>query len=107
MLDTIYIDGRAIRLDPSQNFANGGEANIYLLGDEVLKVYKQSDDPDILAIGDLKERARMKALREAHLAELQLKLPLYPTNMPPRVAKIRKLGKSSPRGGQIVACLLN
>jgi DNA-binding helix-hairpin-helix protein with protein kinase domain len=63
----------------------GGEAIVYKLGHEALKVYLEPSDP--LYAGDA---AAQQAAR-ARLDEQQHKLPAFPDNLPPQVIAPQRL----------------
>ena len=80
----ITIANRQISLSPSQIWKQGGEAEIYKLGNSALKVYKKSDHPHFLT---QQERDGAKARIQEH----QTKLPAFPTNAPKGVVSPTKL----------------
>lgn len=83
---SIFLDGKALRLRPAALLAQGGEAEVYDLGDgTVLKHFKPPEHPDFA--GD----AAAQALVAARLAEHQRKLRAFPPNLPARVVTPRSL----------------
>lgn len=87
----VFLDGKKLRLDPSDAIGKGGEADIYKLSDDlVVKVYKQPDHPDLVGSKEDQDAAKYR------LDQCQLKLPAIPKNLPPNVitpislAQVRK-----------------
>jgi hypothetical protein len=87
----VFLDGKRLRLDPSDAIAKGGEADIFKLSDVlVVKVYKQPDHPDLAGSKEEQDAARFRI--EQH----QTKLPAIPKTLPPNVitpislAQVRK-----------------
>jgi len=82
----VYVQGRRIRLDPTQSVGKGGEADVFRIApDTVLKVYKPADHPDYA--GNKFEMDAAKARLMIH----QDKLPAFPKTLPDRVVSPREL----------------
>ena len=78
----VYIEGKRVRLDPSQAVGKGGEADVFLLpGDVVAKIFKAPDHADFTGNPIDQEGARQR------IAEHQHKLKAFPQNLPARVVK--------------------
>jgi tRNA A-37 threonylcarbamoyl transferase component Bud32 len=83
---TIFLDGKSLRLRPAELLAEGGEAEVYDLGDgTVVKRFKPPGHPDFA--GD----AAAQALVTSRLDEHQRKLRAFPANLPARVVTPRSL----------------
>ena len=79
-MTTVFLDGKPIKLLPGALLAQGGEAEIYDLGDgTVLKHFKPPAHPDFA--GD----AAAQALVAQRLVEHQRKLPAFPAALPAQV----------------------
>jgi tRNA A-37 threonylcarbamoyl transferase component Bud32 len=77
---TIYIDGARFRLAPAALVGQGGEAEIYDLGDgRVVKWWKPADHPDFEGLPDAQAAATRR------IAEAPAKLRALPGNLPPAV----------------------
>ena len=69
----VYINGKRFRLDPSDSIGKGGEADVYKLDDQnVVKVFKQPDHPDVIGNPTEEEAARVR------IEEHQKKLVQFP-----------------------------
>lgn len=80
MLKTVYLSGSPVRLDPGQVIGKGGEADIYAIGgDQALKIFKQTDHPDLSGFPDEQDKARKRL--EVH----QQKLRVFPKGLPAQV----------------------
>lgn len=78
----LYLNGKKIRLKPSQAIGKGGEADIYDLGQgQALKLFKQPDHPDYKLSVEQQQAAKER------LAEHQSKLRLFPRSLPSRVIR--------------------
>lgn len=76
----VYVQGKKIRLKPTQSIGKGGEADVYEIAQNLaLKIFKSPDHPDYQ--GSLEQQ---KAAQE-RLDEHQFKLKLFPNNLPPQV----------------------
>lgn len=80
----LTIGNRHITLSPNEIWKQGGEAEIYRLGTQALKIYKKANHPHFIT---QKER-NMVTLR---LDEYQRKLPLFPKGLPPQVVSPKEL----------------
>ena len=77
---TVYIDGARVQLAPAALLGQGGEAEVYDLGDgRVLKWWKPADHPDYDGMPDAQAAAAQR------LAERPAKLRALPGNLPPAV----------------------
>ncbi len=104
----ITIEGKRFRTDPTKLIGQGGEAEIYNLGNgSVLKLYKTSTHPDFSG-----NKSAMAAAT-ARIDEHQAKLSAFPKGMPKRViapqalahdAKGRIVGFTMPflSGGEVL-----
>lgn len=73
----INIGSRVVTIDPATAIGKGGEADIYQVGpDEVLKLFKPPDHPDLVGQKAAQEAASFR------LEEHQLKLPAFPKGLP-------------------------
>jgi len=80
MTRTVWIDGARVTLAPSALLGQGGEAEVYDLGDgRVLKWWKPADHPDFAGSPDA------QAAAVARLAERPAKLRALPGGLPPEV----------------------
>lgn len=76
----VYIEGRAVTVDPSRSIGKGGEADVFDLGGgQALKLFKPPDHPDLQA-----SPADQAAARD-RLHEHQYKLRVFPSTLPPAV----------------------
>ena len=76
----VYINGYRRQLAPSAVIGQGGEADIYDVGNgQALKLYKRSSDQDYLGNPLAQQAANLR------LSEIQLKLPAFPKGLPPAV----------------------
>lgn len=79
-MTAVFLDGKRVVLQPGALLAQGGEAEIYDLGDgTVVKHFKPPAHPDFA--GD----AAAQALVAQRLAEHQRKLPAFPAALPAQV----------------------
>lgn len=77
---TIELEGKRLRLDPSQAIGKGGEADIYDLGDgRAFKLFKTATHPDFAGFPDQARTAEEK------ITEHQHKLPAFPQGLPANV----------------------
>lgn len=82
----VYVNGKAVSLDPRKSVGQGGEAEVFDIGSgRVLKLFKQPDHPDFQGMPDIQ-----KAVRE-RLAEHQQKLKEFPKGLPMGVVVPRDL----------------
>ncbi len=92
-MPSVYLNGKRRQLTAKSVVGKGGEADIYDLGGgQVLKLYKQPEDPDYAGQASAQTGARMR------LAEYQRKLPAFPRNLPDRVVSPIELAYESPNG---------
>src|SRR3954470_15301296 len=76
----VYLQNKRVRLDPSASIGNGGEADVFDLGDgTVLKLWKTPDHPDYTGLPAEQDAAR------ARLDANQSKLRAFPRGLPERV----------------------
>lgn len=89
----VYIDGQRFKLDPNKILGKGGEAEVYDLGnDEVLKIFKTPDHPDLAGNAHEQQGAIHR------IAQHQVKLKEFPSGLPERVISPRKLATDRPNG---------
>lgn len=80
MIGTVFLDGRAVPLAPTALLGQGGEAEVYDLGDgTVVKAFKPPAHPDFAGQPDVQAQVA------ARLAEHQRKLPAFPAGLPAQV----------------------
>jgi len=76
----VFVDGQRRALQPAMLVGQGGEAEVYDLGDgRVLKWWKPADHPDFEGLPDAQEAARRR------LAEQPAKLRALPGNLPAQI----------------------
>jgi hypothetical protein len=87
----VYINKKRIRLNPRQMIGKGGEADVFDIGGgKALKLFKQPDSPDFLALPDgIREQEQNAAI--ARLSIHQHKLAAFPQNLSHRVVKPENL----------------
>ncbi len=77
---TAFVDGRRVRLEPAMLLGQGGEAEVYDLGDgRVLKWWKPPNHPDYDGLPDAQAAAKRR------LDEQPARLRALPANLPPQV----------------------
>src|SRR3989338_7033947 len=82
----VYLKGKRIRLTPNMLVGQGGEADIYNIGNgQVLKVYKPPTHPDFAGMPELQKAA------SARLNEHQKKLRQFPRGLPDTVITPQEL----------------
>ncbi|MGH2386866.1 MAG: hypothetical protein ACRDIE_01580, partial [Chloroflexota bacterium] len=65
-MNAVWVDGKAVRLDPSRMIGVGGEAEVYEVeGDMALKIYKAADHPDFAGDPAAQAAARLRLARAA------------------------------------------
>jgi hypothetical protein len=91
----VYVGKTKIRLDPSLSIGQGGEADVYDIGEgRALKLFKPPTHPDFA--GDpVGQRAAFERIEEH-----QRKLRVFPANVPPRV--VSPLDLATTRDGRQV-----
>ena len=93
MTDRVWLGGTSIPLATLAPLGQGGEADVYDLGDgRVLKVYKTPAHPDVAGVAELERAAAHR------LAEIGDKLAAFPRGLPPRVVCPRDLATWSKKG---------
>lgn len=98
---TVWIDGARVQLAPAALLGQGGEAEVYDLGDgRVLKWWKPADHPDYDGLPDAQAAAR------ARLAERPAKLRALPGNLPPAVVAPCGLALAGKRSQDAVGYLM-
>ena len=70
------LHGNEIELEDSKRIGSGGEAEIYRLGRQAVKIYKKPDHPDYALSKDEQKAA------EKRIGTMQQKLLQFPTNLP-------------------------
>lgn len=86
MIKKVWLDGQAVALDALAVLGQGGEADVYDLGDgRALKVFKTPDHPDVAGLPAL------EAAAAARLAEHEDKLRAFPATLPRFVVKPQAL----------------
>ncbi len=89
----IWLDDRRVELAPTALVGQGGEAEVYDLGDgRVVKLFKPAGHPDFAGLDDAQRAA------PARIAEHQAKLPAFPARMPARVVAPVALATRARRG---------
>lgn len=82
----VYLNGKRLRLTPSQSIGKGGEADVFDIGRGLAaKIFKSPSHPDIHGQSEEQQAARER------IAEHQRKLPAFPRNLPGRVIVPRNL----------------
>jgi hypothetical protein len=101
MTRTVWIDGGRVQLAPQALLGQGGEAEVYDLGDgRVVKWWKPADHPDFAGSPEA-------AAAAAHrLAERPAKLRALPGNLPAEVALPCGFALAGRRSTEVVGCLL-
>lgn len=92
-MSSVFVQGRRHRLLPADLIGKGGEADVYRFGnDDVLKRFKEADDPDYLGNPSAQLGARQR------LEEQQQKLPAFPKNLSDRVVAPLQLAHGTANG---------
>jgi hypothetical protein len=82
----VYVDGRALTVEPASAVGSGGEAEVFDVGGGwALKLFKPADHPDYA------HDPALQAAAARRLEEHQRKLALFPRGLPPRVVRPEKL----------------
>jgi hypothetical protein len=94
---TVWLEGARVALDPAALLGQGGEAEVYDLGDgRALKWWKPADHPDFA--GD----PAAASAATARIAEHQRKLRAFPSGLAPAVIGPGALATATKRGGDVV-----
>jgi hypothetical protein len=100
-MTAVWIDGTRVALAPAALVGQGGEAEIYDLGDgRVVKWWKPLDHPDYAGLPDAQAAAAQR------LAERPAKLRALPGNLPPAVVAPCGLALASKRSTQVVGYVM-
>jgi H/ACA ribonucleoprotein complex subunit 3 len=100
-MPSVYINGRRLQLSPNKVIGKGGEADIYNIGKgQVLKLYKQPNDPDYIGNPEAQAGATQR------LAEYSKKLAAFPKKLPPQVIAPIELAYAG-SGGPIAGYAMN
>ncbi len=75
----VYLNGQVVSLNPSDAIGKGGEADVYAIGGQAIKVFKPPNHPDYAGQSGAQEGARRR------IAEHQQKLRHFPGTLPSRV----------------------
>ncbi|MEO7096955.1 MAG: hypothetical protein ABI175_27095 [Polyangiales bacterium] len=98
---TVWIDGVKVALVPAMLLAQGGEAEVYDLGDDrVVKWWKPADHPDFDGLPDAQDIARQR------LALAAGKLRALPGRLPAAVVAPCGLALAGKKASQIVGYLM-
>jgi hypothetical protein len=98
---TVWIDGARVALAPAALLGQGGEAEVYDLGDgRVVKWWKPADHPDYDGLPDAQAAAR------ARRAERPAKLRALPGGLPPAVVAPCGLALAGRRARDIVGYMM-
>nr|MBA3501643.1 hypothetical protein [Deltaproteobacteria bacterium] len=98
---TVYIDGARVQLAPTALLGQGGEAEVYDLGDgRVLKWWKPADHPDYDGLPDQQAAATQR------LAERPAKLRALPGNLPAAVVAPCGFALAGKRSQNVVGYLM-
>jgi hypothetical protein len=92
----VYLESRRIALDPAAAIGQGGEAEVFDIGGQALKVFKGPQHPDFHGSPHEQDAAGRR------LALHQSKLPGFPAGLPERVIAPAALATDRKRGGRIV-----
>jgi hypothetical protein len=97
----VYVDGARVQLAPAALLGQGGEAEVYDLGDgRVLKWWKPPDHPDFDGMPDAQAAAAQRLL------ERPVKLRALPGNLPAAVVAPCGFALSNKRGTHVVGYLM-
>jgi hypothetical protein len=98
---TVWIDGAKVALVPAMLLAQGGEAEVYDLGDgRVVKWWKPADHPDFDGMPDAQDIARKR------LAEAPAKLRALPGRLPAAVVAPCGFALAGKKSTQVVGYLM-
>ena len=102
MTRTVWVDGARVQLAPAALLGQGGEAEVYDLGDgRVLKWWKPADHPDF----DGMPEAQAAATRR--ISEQPEKLRALPGNLPPAVVTPCGFALAGKRSTEVVGYLMS
>jgi hypothetical protein len=97
----VWIDGQRVTLAPAMLLGQGGEAEVYDLGDgRVVKWWKPAEHPDFEGIPSAQDVARKR------LAEAPHKLRALPGNLPSAVVAPCGLALAGKKSAQVVGYLM-
>jgi hypothetical protein len=92
MTAPLFINGKAVYIDPTRAIGSGGEGYVWDIGGGLaLKVFKEPDHPDYAGSDEQAKRDREGA--RLRLKVLQEKLPIFP-RLPTQVIAPRELAKT-------------
>ena len=74
-----YINGRRLNLNPADAIGKGGEADVFLVGNQAVKIFKPPTHPDLVGMAAEQQAAQFR------IEEHQRKLRAFPTGLPSRV----------------------
>ena len=98
---SVWIDGSRVALAPAMLIGQGGEAEVYDLGDgRVLKWWKPADHPDFDGLPDAQTAVTRR------LAEQPAKLRALPGNLPPSVVAPCGFALAGKRSQEVVGYLM-
>ncbi|MDX2091314.1 MAG: hypothetical protein SFX73_25875 [Kofleriaceae bacterium] len=101
MKRTVWIDGTRVTLAPAALLGQGGEAEVYDLGDgRVCKWWKPPEHPDFDGMPDAQATARRR------LVEHPAKLRALPTRLPAAVVAPSGFALAAKRGGDVVGYVM-
>ena len=101
MTRAAWVEGRRVALDPAQLLGQGGEAEVYDLGDgRVLKWWKPPDHPDYVGLPDAQAAAARR------LADTPAKLRALPGNLPAAVVAPCGFALAAKRSSDVVGYLM-
>jgi hypothetical protein len=93
----VWLGGASIALAKLGVIGQGGEADVYDLGDgRVLKLFKAPDHPDVAGVAELEAAATHR------LAEAAAKLRGFPAGLPARVVKPHELATRTKKPDDVV-----
>jgi len=102
VISEVYVSGKRIGLDPTRSIGIGGEAEIFNIGSDALKVYKTPDHPDYKnpdGSDNLTEQDGARERLQVHQQKLPALVQLA-SQLPDRVITPRVLGTD--RNGQLI-----
>ncbi|NVB80473.1 MAG: hypothetical protein HOV81_18920 [Kofleriaceae bacterium] len=100
-MTSVYIDGERFTLAPAALLGQGGEAEVYDLGDgRVLKWWKPADHPDFDGLPAVQDAVKRR------LAEQPEKLRALPGNLPPAVVAPCGFALAGKRSKDVVGYLM-